>query len=82
MEGYKLPLVMAFTEMQRNSSQPGHCRQVTPSELDARVAGGWDLPDLTGVLVACVQAILSVWRPSARHRIEPTTPSTTAAAQA
>ena len=46
MEGYKRPLVMAFTERQRTGDQQGQCRQLTPAELDARVEVGWDLPDL------------------------------------
>jgi len=82
MEGYKLPLVMAFAEQQRNGDQQDLCRQLTPDELDARVDVGWDLPNFKSVLAAGTHAILSVWRPSERHRIESTTPSTTAAAQA
>jgi hypothetical protein len=72
MESYKLPLVMAFTELQRNDNQPGQYRQLTPDELDARVDVGWGLPDLKDVLVARVEAVLSHLRPRGSRHLDPT----------
>jgi hypothetical protein len=72
MEGYKRPLVMAFTERHRTGDQQGQCRQLTPDELDARVEVGWDLPDLMGVLAAWAKTMRSRWQPQVSHRLEAT----------
>jgi hypothetical protein len=72
MEGYKRPLVMAFTERQRNGDQQGQYRQLSPDELDARGEVGWDLPDLTGLLAAWATTMRSRWRPRVSHQIEAT----------
>jgi hypothetical protein len=57
----------------------GRRRAFTADELDALADVGWHLPDLKGVLAACVRAVRVRVRPQPSHRIKPTmVPSATA----
>ena len=80
VDGFKLALVVvALNDLRRNCDPYGHCRQLTPEELDDLADYGWHLPDLKGRLAACVNAVRLRWRPQPSHRIEPSTESSAAA---
>lgn len=81
MDTFKLALVvMAITDSQyRRRDADGGCRQLTAEQLDARAEFGWHLPDLKGVLAACVNAGRLRRQPRASHRIEPSTVPSAAA---
>ena len=81
MDQFKLAIaMMAVTDSHWGPRDVhGRRREFTAAELDDLADYGWHLPDLKGVLAAGVNAVRLRWRPSARHRIEPTAvPSATA----
>ena len=74
MEQFKLAAVMmAVADSHWGPVEAhGRRRQFSADELDALADWGWHLPDLTGVLAACVNAVRLRWRLRVSHRIEPT----------
>jgi hypothetical protein len=60
--------VMAACDIGRPRDAEGRPRPYTAEELDALADFGWSLPDVRGLVTACLTAVRGRWQPASRAR--------------